>query len=133
MFPSSWQRLFARRFASHQTWARPGVRTPRPFRPELVTLEERWLPATSLLKDIIPGGGSPDISQLTAVGGLAFFVADDGVHGKELWKTDGTAAGTQLVKDIYPGPDGSEPSGLFNFNGTLFFAASAPGHGRELW
>ena len=37
------------------------------------------------------------------MGGTLFFTANDGIHGLELWKSDGTAAGTVLVKDIRPG------------------------------
>lgn len=32
-----------------------------------------------------------------------FFEADDGINDFELWKTDGTEAGTFMIKDIYPG------------------------------
>jgi ELWxxDGT repeat protein len=41
--------------------------------------------------------------MLASVGGTVLLAADDGVHGSELWKTDGTADGTVLVKDINPG------------------------------
>jgi ELWxxDGT repeat protein len=34
---------------------------------------------------------------------VSFFLANDGVHGMELWKTDGTPGGTAMVKDINPG------------------------------
>ena len=39
------------------------------------------------------------------VGKTLLFRASDGVSGAELWKTDGTEAGTVLVKDINPGRD----------------------------
>jgi ELWxxDGT repeat protein len=35
--------------------------------------------------------------------GALYFQAGDGTHGRELWRTDGTTAGTALVKDINPG------------------------------
>jgi len=33
------------------------------------------------------------------------------VNGRELWKSDGTEAGTVLVEDIWPGADSSHPIG----------------------
>jgi ELWxxDGT repeat protein len=58
------------------------------------------------------GPGRPVVS-----GNLAFFGVSDGMHGVELWCTDGTEAGTVLVKDIDP----RSPS-LFQGHG---FVASA--------
>ena len=55
-------------------------------------------------------------------GETLFFVATDGVSGAELWKSDGTEAGTVLVKDINPGSAGSSPFALAALVGeTLFF------------
>jgi len=67
------------------------------------------------------------------VGDVAFFVADDGTHGRELWKTDGTPDGTSMVKDINPGSGWSDPRELTEFNGELFFVADDGSHGQELW
>jgi ELWxxDGT repeat protein len=46
---------------------------------------------------------SSDAKAFAVAGDLVFFAADDGVHGRELWRTDGTPAGTVLVRDIVPG------------------------------
>ncbi len=64
---------------------------------------------------------------------MAFFNAIEGSTGNELWKSDGTAAGTVLVKDIASGVGNSFPSSLTNVNGTLFFSANDGTTGRELW
>ena len=74
---------------------------------------------------------------LTAMGSRLFFSANDGVRGRELWKSDGTGGGTALVKDIDPALDpsdypGSYPTSFRPSGGQLFFAAS-DGTGSALW
>ena len=73
--------------------------------------------------------------QLTPIGGTLYFIADDGSHGRALWRSDGTAAGTVLVKDINPDDMGDETfiSNLSNGNGTLYFSADDGSQGVELW
>jgi ELWxxDGT repeat protein len=95
---------------------------------------------TVLVKDIAQGTGQgyPRSSlplQLTTFGNTLVFTADDGVNGRELWKSDGTAAGTVLVKDMLPGktaadvPLSSSPSDLTPYNGAVYFLANRD----ELW
>ena len=51
------------------------------------------------------------------------FVAEDGVLGRELWKSDGTSSGTSLVLDINPGAASSHPSHLTFFDMFVYFSA----------
>ncbi len=71
--------------------------------------------------------------HLTRVGDLVFFAADDGVHGRELWISDGTLNGTRMLKDINRGRDSSLLAHFSEVDGLLFFRADDGLHGRELW
>lgn len=90
---------------------------------------------TMLVKDIRAGDvgfSSDEFSRLTNFGGTLYFTANDGVHGRELWRSDGTAAGTVMVRDFVAGAwSGSTP--LFVANGRLLLATSAEPYGNELW
>jgi ELWxxDGT repeat protein len=79
--------------------------------------------------------GSDPRGLFRAPNGLVYFNACTPEHGCELWRSDGTEAGTQLVKDIRPGAAGSAPFGFgADANGTLvYFSAEDGSHGRELW
>lgn len=78
---------------------------------------------------------SSEPGQLTTVGSTLFFTAADSATGRELWKSDGTAAGTVRVKDVRTGADGSLTSQdvLIPLGNTLFFSANDGSSGRELW
>ncbi|MGD0142325.1 MAG: DUF4347 domain-containing protein, partial [Rhizomicrobium sp.] len=84
-----------------------------------------------------PNSSSP--SDFTPLGSSVVFVATDATHGRELWITDGTVAGTHLLDDIDPGAGsaflpisgGAVPMQVVGSE--LFFAANDGTHGTELW
>ena len=76
--------------------------------------------------------GSNPFRFLT-IGNISYFFADDGAHGYELWRSDGTTAGTILLKDINPGSISSGVFNMINLNGVLLFGANDSTHGQELW
>ena len=62
-----------------------------------------------------------------------FFSAEDGVHGRELWATDGTLADTQVL-DARPGPASTDPTGLRAVgDGTVVLFAADGANGTEPW
>ena len=68
---------------------------------------------------------------LTEVNETLFFVSGN-VGDVELWKSDGTEAGTVKVNDLHKF-GGLRPSELINVDGQLFFTADDTETGRELW
>ncbi len=82
--------------------------------------------------DPVAGFGWGDRDALVN-GDTLTFSAGDPAHGIELWRTDGTAAGTERLTDICPGRCDAKPSDLHLFKGRLYFAADDGVSGRELW
>lgn len=59
----------------------------------------------------------PDV----VLNGKALFMGYDAVHGKELWVSDGTEAGTHLLKDIIPGITSSIPYSFLKVGNIAYF------------
>jgi ELWxxDGT repeat protein len=76
------------------------------------------------------GGVAPPVIPFTrdvkfiSWGGTLFFAGRTPATGIELWKSDGTTAGTMLVRDLAPGTASSSPELFTPFKGRLFFRAS---------
>lgn len=86
-----------------------------------------------LVKDINYGGGDSSPSLFEDMDGELFFSADDGISGMELWKSDGTGAGTVIVSNIAANGSSSWPGHKISVGDTLFFTANNGISGHELW
>ncbi|HUT23892.1 MAG TPA: hypothetical protein VM492_06090 [Sumerlaeia bacterium] len=98
---------------------------------------------TALVKEIHAGSDSPfDVPYsepfLAASDGLLFLLADDGINGVELWRSDGTAGGTFMAKNIGAGalpliPSPTTTAFLGVGLGSLLFPAKDDANGAEIW
>jgi len=99
---------------------------------------------TYLVKDINPGIESSILFTaeknqfFTELNGYIYFGAAEPVNGAELWRTDGTEAGTTMVANIDPSTPqiaqmGSNPAYFCTYNNAVYFSAYRPVDGRELW
>jgi len=113
-----------------------------------VTGFEPWITdgttaGTRLVKDINPTSnsilGTSSVKYFAKLNNVLYFGAGRDSDGAELWKSDGTTAGTELVKDIESDNSngtyllGSNPAYMTVYNNKVYFSANTLTHGRELW
>lgn len=78
------------------------------------------------------------LSSLTNLGGVLFFVASDGINGRELWRVNASGV-PEIVEDavpgggINPGAAASLPSELTIVSGKVYFSANDGTNGWELY
>lgn len=94
---------------------------------------------TRLVADVLPGPSYSDPQLLTPLGSQVFFTASDGgVHPiegitqRELWASDGTAAGTRRVY-AFAGKPLRTIVALSRLNSQLLFFVDTYGGGITLW
>src|SRR5258708_39002902 len=101
MLRATWLRLFR-----NQLWALGDQRrtvTSRirtSYRPRLEMLEDRTVLSPTMVADINQQPVDSNPHNLVSVNGELYFAANDGSHGNQLWKTDGTAEGTVMLPEL---------------------------------
>jgi uncharacterized protein (TIGR03382 family) len=73
------------------------------------------------------------LGRSVRAGRFSYFVHETEESGFELWRTDGTEAGTARVKDIHPGPGDANPGHLTAVGDVLYFSANDGTGGTEPW
>ncbi len=86
---------------------------------------------------VMPNIASSAPGDYAVLNNTLFFSADDGVHGTELWTTNGTTAGTGLVINLRADGNGifygGSPLNMIVYKNKVYFTASDDTHGAELF
>ncbi len=100
---------------------------------QAATTGKPYGPGVNLIGSVNPEFTKDEGSPSASLGGRLLFAGSDARGGgKELWSTDGTAAGTRLVKDINLGPESSGPGNFLRLGNRVLFTAYTSS-GTEWW
>jgi len=118
------------------------------FSPSITSTDKIWksdgtAAGTSLVYAFSPAPGLSNINVYYSVSGhktnyskngnIIYFSAYDATNGMELWKSDGTGAGTQMVKDINSGTSSGQPAGFCKIGTDVVFKSSSASGSGKLW
>jgi len=92
------------------------------------TTDAATSPLTRLPK---PDAAPRSITGAAVYRGILYFPGYDAEHGVELWRTDGTVAGTFMEADINPGAADSLPHDFHATQNALYFTATRQDTGDE--
>jgi ELWxxDGT repeat protein len=108
---------------------------------EAATGHELWATdgtsgGTKLVRDFTPGTASSELRHLTGLGNTAVFArlvpsSDTQPERAELWRSNGTAAGTERLVDFGAGSYVSWQS--LRLSGSVLLVVTHPRRGTELW
>ncbi len=100
----------------------------------LVMYSNTWAAETAptMVKNITEIGSTVFYGPVS-VNGILYFSANDGINGEELWRSDGTEAGTVMIKDINSGSGSSYPTEITEMGDAFYFSASDETGNSELW
>ncbi len=73
------------------------------------------------------------LDMFAEMNGVFYFSSNDGIHGRELWRSDGTEEGTWLVKDINPDTASANVNDIVVSGNKIFFSANDGVNGQQLW
>ncbi len=92
---------------------------------------------TTMLTTLFTNTGYERGLSMTAFNENLYFSIKTSATGHEIWRSDGTVAGTEILADINPGSGNAinSRSGVYfiHYNDLLYFKADDGARGEELW